>query len=119
MQVDAFGVGELVDFVHDDDDGDFAGGEVGEHVAIEVGGANAGVDDEEDEAELLRLPEVVAQHAGEVLAFGFGGFGEAVAWEVDQVEAMIDVEEVDGLGAARLGAYTREAFLVGEIIEEG
>ena len=92
MQVDAFGVGELVDFVDDDGDGNFAGGEVFEHVAIEVGGADAGVDDEEDEAELLRLPEIVTQHAGEVFAFSFGGFGEAVAGEIDQIKTTIDIE---------------------------
>lgn len=110
--------GHFVHLVHDDGEGNGVILHPIEHIFIESGEGVSGVDDQKDEAELRGVSEVIVDHFRKSFAFFERGFGVAVAGKVDQIEPIVDVVEVEGLGSTRVGTDASELFLAGEVVDE-
>lgn len=84
-----------------------------------VTGVASHIHEAESEDELRAVAEVTLDGGSPLLANGFRDFGPAVPWEVDDDESVLNVEEVNQLGASGGRRDTGELAAVAEFVDEG
>lgn len=117
--VDCCGCGcfHLIHFVEHDDEWGVMLLKPENHVRIKRGERNTGVDNEHGKSEYFRVLKIVGDHGCESLALRFGRFCVAVSRKIDKIKVPVEVVQVDGLCAARLGAHACELFLLRQVVD--
>jgi len=87
---------DLVDLVGEDDDIFTVFEQSIEHFKIRVGWTDKGISDEHDFLLLNGgIEEIAIDDFFDSCTFNFGNFGIAIAWEVDQIEFIVDQKYID------------------------
>ena len=81
---------QLVCLCEDDGEGDAAGAEPVDKLTVDLLLLVADVDEHEDIAELLTLENIGAYHLVELVLYGFGALGIAVAGKIDEIPFVVD-----------------------------
>ena len=109
---------DLVELGGDHGVGHAVGPQPLEHLLVERGRTDRAVDQHEHLHEVLAFEQVALDHLRPVLADPVGDLGVAVAGEVDERAASLELEHVDQLGAPRRVADPGQLLGVGEGVDE-